>query len=279
LILVIQFFVNLALSSRGSAGLDFPLFAQTVFISQVVCIALPAALMTLLFTGRPLKTLMLDHWPKVSHVVVATLLAVFMFPLGQQFSVWVQQLYPFTPAVEEQVTALSAAMSQAPYWWMPYLLIAVLPAVCEEIAFRGFVLSGLRHLGHKWWAIGLSAIAFGMVHFFLQQKISAAAVGMVIGYLAVQTGSLIPCIVFHALYNSLAITSAHLGDIRSEESFADSPWAWLLQAEGESMFRLWVPVACLLGTMALLWWLHRLAYRRTKEEQLQEIRDRQLTGA
>jgi sodium transport system permease protein len=279
MIMVVQFFVSLALSARSSGGLDFPLFAQMTFITQVVCIALPAALMTLLFAGRPLKTLMLDHWPKASHVVVGALLAVLMFPLGLQFSVWVQQLYPFTPAVEEQVTALSAALAQAPYWWLPYLLIAVLPAFCEEIAFRGFVLSGLRHLGHKWWAIGLSAIAFGMVHFFLQQKISAAAVGMVIGYLAVQTGSLIPCIVFHALYNSLAITSARLEAIRSAESFADSPWNWLLQAEGETMFRLWVPVACLLGTTALLWWLHRLAYRRTEEEQLQEIRDRQQAGA
>ncbi len=279
LILVVQFFVNLALSARGNAGLDFPFLAQTIFISQVVCIALPAALMTLLFTGRPLKTLMLDHWPKISHVVVATLLALLMFPLGQQFSVWVQKLYPFTPEVGEQVTAFSAALAQAPYWWLPYLLIAILPAFCEEIAFRGFVLSGLRHLGHKWWAIALSALAFGMVHFFLQQKISAAAVGMVIGYLAVQTGSLIPCIVFHALFNGLSLASEHLVKILSSESFADSPWNWLLLAEGEGMFQPWVLAACSLGVMALLWWLHRIAYCRTEEEQLQEVRDRRLAGA
>jgi len=279
LILVVQFFVNLALSARGSAGLDFPFLAQTIFISQVVCIALPAALMTLLFTGRPRKTLMLDRWPKFSHVVVGALLAVLMFPLGQQFSVWVQQLYPMTPEVGEQVTALSAAMAQATYWWLPYLLIAILPALCEEIAFRGFVLSGLRHLGHKWWAIGLSAVAFGMVHFFLQQKISAAAVGMVLGYLAVQTGSLIPCMVFHALYNGLALTADRFSKILTEGSWADSPWKWLLQTEGDSMFQPWVLAACLLGAMALFWWLHRLAYRRTEEEQLQEVRDRQLAGA
>jgi sodium transport system permease protein len=202
-----------------------------------------------------------------------------MFPLGQQFSVWVQQLYPITPEVGEQVTALSAAMAQAPYWWLPYLLIAILPALCEEIAFRGFVLSGLRHLGHKWWAICFSAVAFGMVHFFLQQKISAAAVGMVLGYLAVQTGSLIPCMVFHALYNGLALTADRFSKILTEGSLAESPWKWLLQTEGDSMFQPWVLAACLLGAMALFWWLHRLAYHRTEEEQLQEVRDRQLAGA
>ena len=279
LILVIQFFINLALSARGGAGLDFPFLAQTLFISQVVCIALPAALMTLLFTGRPLKTLMLDHWPRFSHVMAGALLAMLMFPLGQQFSVWVKQLYPYTPEVVEQAAALSSALAQAPNWWLPYLLMAILPAFCEEIAFRGFVLSGLRHLGHKWWAIALSALAFGMVHFFLQQKISAAAVGMVIGYLAVQSGNLIPCMVFHALYNGLALASERLGKIMSSESLVESPWRWLLQIEGDGMFQPWVLAACLLGVTALIWWLHRQAYHRTEEEQLQEVRDRQLAGA
>lgn len=279
LILIVQFFVNLALSARSNGELDFTVLGQTIFISQVVCIALPAALMTLLFTRRPLKTFMLDHWPKMSHLAVGALLAVFMFPLGQQFSVWVQQLYPFTPEVGEQVAAFSAAMAQAPYWWLPYLLIAILPAFCEEIAFRGFVLSGLRHLGHKWWAIGLSAVAFGMVHFFLQQKISAVAVGMVIGYLAVQTGSLVPCMVFHAIYNSLGLYAERLGKMLTDESLVDSQWNWLLEIDGDSLFQPWALATCLLGVMALLWWLDRLAYHRTEEEQLQEVRDRQLAGA
>ena len=235
--------------------------------------------MTLLFTRKPLKTLMLDRWPKLSHVAAAALLAVLLFPLGQQFSVWVQQLYPFTPEVSEQVTAFSAALAQAPYWWLPYLLIAILPAFCEEIAFRGFVLSGLRHLGHKWWAIAVSALAFGMVHFFLQQKISAAAVGMVIGFIAVQTGSLIPCITFHALYNGLALASERMAKVLADGNLNESAWGWLLQSEGEAMFRPWVLAACLLGVAALCAWLHHLAYRRTEEERLQEVRDRRLAGA
>jgi len=102
---------------------------------------------------------------------------------------------------------------------------------------------------------------------------------MVLGYLAVQTGSLIPCMVFHALYNGLQLSAARLGKILTEGSLADSPWKWLLQPEGDSLFQPWVLATCLLGTLALFWWLHRLAYRRTEEEQLQEVRDRQLAGA
>lgn len=278
LILVVQFFVNLSLSARSDTGLDFTFLAQTVFISQVVCIALPAALMTLLFTRNLRKSLLLDRWPKLSQIGVAALLAVMMFPLGRQFSVWVQQLYPFTPEVTEQAQAFSTAMAQAPYWWLPYVLIALLPAFCEEIAFRGFVLSGLRHLGHKWWAIGISAIAFGMVHFFLQQKISAAVVGVVLGFLAVQTGSLVPAMVFHALYNSLQLIAERFGTGLTEEAIVDSPLRWVLRPEGKGMFQPWALAGCLLGVIALCWCLHRMPYRRTDEETLQEVRERQLAG-
>ena len=83
-------------------------------------------------------------------------------------------------------------IASAPYVWLPFLLMAVLPAICEELAFRGFILSGLRHVGHKWWAIALSAVFFGIAHTVVQQSLAAAALGLVIGYVAVQTTSLVP---------------------------------------------------------------------------------------
>jgi sodium transport system permease protein len=239
----------------------------------------PAVLMALLFTRNLRKTLMLDHLPKASHLAIAALMAVLMFPLGQQFALWIQQLYPYTPEVNAQVTAFAETMKSAPYWWMPVLLIAILPAFCEEIAFRGFILSGLRHLGHKWWAIGFSAVAFGMVHFFLQQKISAAAVGLVIGLVAVQTGSLIPCMVFHALYNGLTLSAGEFAESIGEELSAESSWSILLRTDNQGLFQPWVLLVSLVGIVACCWWLHRQPYLRSDEEQLQEAREHQLVGA
>ena len=56
--------------------------ALLLFISQVVCIALPALLMALLLTGRPLKTLLLDRLPRLAACGVAVLLAVLLHPVG-----------------------------------------------------------------------------------------------------------------------------------------------------------------------------------------------------
>lgn len=279
-VMIVQFFVNLTLSAKAGMGSDFRSLAQMLFISQVVCIALPVGLLTLLFARKPAKTMLLDRWPKLSHVVVAALLAVLMFPLAQQFGQWVQQLYPYSEEVRQQIANLESTLNDAPNWWLPFVLIAILPAFCEELAFRGFVLSGLRHLGHKWWAIAISAIAFGMAHFILQQKISAAAVGLVIGLIAVQTGSLIPCIVFHALFNSLTLATAKLAASIDAAVKKYPVLESIIRTDGEGVFQPAVMIACLIGAAGLLWWLHQLPYRRTDEERLQEALDhQQLAGA
>ncbi len=276
---IVQFFVNLSLSAQEGTGSSFHSLSQLVFISQVVCIALPAGLMTLLFTRRPARTLLLDRLPRITHVLVAAVLAVLMFPLGGKLGQWIEMLYPISSDVKEQIAALSETLQNAPNWWLPLLLIGLLPAICEEIAFRGFILSGLRHLGHKWWAISISALAFGMAHFILQQKVSAAALGLVIGVLAVQTGSLIPCIVFHAIYNSLTVLSARLAENLESWMVKYPQLNSFLRTDNQGLFQYWVLIVCLVGSAGILWWLHRLPYHRTDEEQLQESLDKQFVGA
>lgn len=271
LIMVIQFFISVA-ARPPAEGLTFSFFAQMAFISQTVCILMPAALMTLLFTSNRRRTLLLEKVPSGSHVVGAVLLAVVAHPLIIQLGELVQRIYPMSPDVQAQAESLESALGAAPYWWLPYLLIAVLPAFCEEIAFRGFILSGLRHVGHKWWAIGLSAVAFGGVHLFMQQKISAAIIGVVIGFLAVQSGSLWTCIAYHFTHNGLQLLSANLGKLAADGRHprlarwyaGENP---LISDPGT----LSICAACAIG---LLWAFTRVSYRRTDEEQLQEARER-----
>jgi sodium transport system permease protein len=273
LIYVVQFFTQLAISANTPAEPSFRYVVLLLFISQVVCIALPAVLMALLFTDQPLKTLLLDRPPKLAACVVAVLLAILLHPVGLQLAHGIRQLYPIQAEVLTDLEAFANLLKTAPYPWLPFLLMALLPAVCEELAFRGFVLSGLRHLGSKSWAIGLTAVFFGIAHGVIQQSLAAAAVGLVIGYVAVQTGSLIPCMLFHLSYNGLMF-----GSVKLTEISRDWPqWAvpFYEPSPGEIVYR-W-PVVAVFGLASLLplWWLHRLPYQATREEQINEARARQ----
>jgi sodium transport system permease protein len=149
----------------------------------------------------------------------------------------------------------------------------VLPALCEEVAFRGFILSGLRHLGSKWWAIGLSAVCFGLAHTVVQQSIAAVALGVVIGYIAVQTGSLVPCMLFHLVYNSLMFATLRLPELAERRPELASLFR---QPTADQIVYQWPIVAmCGLAAIVPILWLHRLPFHATKEEQLSDARARQ----
>jgi len=274
LIYVLQFFTQLAISRRVPAEPDFRFFALLVFVSQVVCIALPAVLMALLFTEPPLKTLLLDRRPKLGTCAMAVLLAALYHPVGMQIVYGIRTLYPISKEAMTDLDQVGKLIASAPYPWLPYLLLAGLPALCEELAFRGFVLSGLRHLGSKWWAIGLTAVFFGIAHGIIQQSLAATVVGVVIGYVAVQAGSLVPCILFHLTYNALMFAS--LGWL--VDATRDWP-AWLMPlhqpSPTEIVYKWPVVVVCAIAALAPLAWLHRLPYQATREEQINEARARQ----
>ena len=146
---------------------------------------------------------------------------------------------------------------QGANFWVLLLLIAVVPAVCEELAFRGFILSGFRHLGHKRRAILYSALLFGVAHGILQQSLIASLVGMVLGYVAVQSGSIVPCMVFHLCHNALAIVNSRI----TPDMLPDWPLLRAFAAPAESGGCAFTWPTIVTGAMAaylLLAWFGRL---------------------
>jgi sodium transport system permease protein len=154
-------------------------------------------------------------------------------------------------------------------------IMALLPALCEELAFRGFVMSGFRHVGHKWWAIALSAVAFGAVHMFLSQKISAAAIGIVIGYLAIHTGSLWPGVLFHAIHNGILVSLQRW--TTAIEADPSSPLGRLMAGDEPLLYHPATVAGCALAAGAILWSLSGTTFQNTREEQIEEARQRQDT--
>jgi sodium transport system permease protein len=270
LIYVIQFFVRLALSGSTPESPNFNYLALLIIVSQVVCIAVPALLMTILLTARPRRTLLLERIPKPAVCAAAVLLGLLLHPLGLQVVHWITKLYPIQEEVQNSTAAFGRMFQTAPYPWLPYLLMALLPALCEELAFRGFILSGLRHLGSKWWAIGLSALFFGLAHTVVQQSIAAAGLGLVIGYIAVQTGSLVPCILFHVTYNAVMFSMAQLAELFRSRPVLEN---LITQSSPDQIQYVWpVTLVCSLAAAVLLWWLQRLPYQHSLEEQISEAR-------
>jgi sodium transport system permease protein len=198
LILLMTFFVSL----RAAPPRVWADFVQAVAATQLGLVAAPALIMTLVLARRPRQTLLLNL-PRLWMLPAALLLAVCLHPLVVLLAQGIDATYPMSEETLRALEGLSAVVQGTPLWQV-LLVVALLPAICEELAFRGFILSGLRHVGNSW-AIAISSVLFGLTHGLLQQSLSAIVIGFVLGYLAVQTRSLLPCAIFHFTHNSLAV--------------------------------------------------------------------------
>ena len=81
---------------------------------------------------------------------------------------------------------------------------AVLPALLEELVFRGFIMQPLRRYG-DWFAIISSAVLFGLVHGNMTQVPFAVIAGLALGYISVVTGSMWMNILLHFLNNLISV--------------------------------------------------------------------------
>ena len=267
LILVMHFFLSFSLTMpEGLGG-----FARTVLTSQLAVIAVPALLMTIILTGSPRQTLLLK-WPSGATIPAAALLAVALHPAANVLQSVVRQLYPVGENIRPALEKMQELFRQADFWPL-VLVIALVPAVCEELAFRGFILSGFRHMGHKWRAIIYSALLFGLAHGILQQSLIACLLGTVLGYLAVQSGSILPCMVFHVVHNAMAVANSRI----APDMIPDAPLLRRFVTPGDGggcLFEWPLVIVGSLGAVLVLAWFGRLQCPKSREEELEESIER-----
>ncbi len=100
------------------------------------------------------------------------------------------------------------------------LVVAVLPAIAEELFFRGLVQKYMiGWVGKRFWGILITAAIFSAIHMQFQGFIPRLLLGMLFGYLYVWSGSILAPIAAHFANNSTAVFVYYLigkGDIPSK---------------------------------------------------------------
>jgi membrane protease YdiL (CAAX protease family) len=105
--------------------------------------------------------------------------------------------------------------------------VAVVPALCEETLVRGIVLPALLRLVGPTGAIVLSAIVFAVIHLDPYRTLFTLVLGLALGLLRVRTGSLVACVVAHAVLNGLTFAVAPLVDDPAQGLPEPRPWLGL----------------------------------------------------
>ena len=201
MILVLSFFVSFSL---GGVPDSFLSFSKTTIVQLVTTVLVPALFMAVMLSKNPRKSLRLNFCT-VPVACAAVVMAICFHPLFMAFRELVLIIYPMTGDMSGFETVFENILAGAPGVWAILLVMAIIPAVIEEIAFRGFILSGLESLKNKWQAIAIASLFFGLSHSIIQQSVITGVVGVILGIIAVQSRSIIPCILYHATHNSLTV--------------------------------------------------------------------------
>lgn len=99
------------------------------------------------------------------------------------------------------------------------IAMAVLPPILEEAVFRGAILGTMKkYMGRG--AIFFSAFLFALMHANFNQMPVAFVMGLILGWFAYETGSLIVPVVLHLCNNMFSVGFGMLGNILSEETFS-----------------------------------------------------------
>ncbi|MBX7154095.1 MAG: CPBP family intramembrane glutamic endopeptidase [Candidatus Kapaibacterium sp.] len=123
---------------------------------------------------------------------------------------------------------------------------ALIPAIAEEVLFRGVMQRSVEQHSGVPVAIVHTAMLFTFIHFNPAQSIPLLALAVLLSVVAASSRSLIPGTIIHFLNNALAVSSIHIAQVQSLDTAGNN---------------LPLPVAILLlllsgaSIVACAWWL------------------------
>ncbi len=135
--------------------------------------------------------------PAAGHLAAAAMIGVALwFP-----TLFLLQFLPFPKdagaPIAKMVALPSLATTVAAY--------AVVPALCEELLFRGVLLRALSRRFDAAVAVLVSALAFSLYHLNLAQLAPSFVLGLALGAVSLRARSIIPAMLIHAINNAVAI--------------------------------------------------------------------------
>ncbi|MFM8472703.1 MAG: lysostaphin resistance A-like protein [Candidatus Kapaibacterium sp.] len=109
--------------------------------------------------------------------------------------------------------AMKALLHAEGPWSVPLQLVclAVIPAIAEEVVFRGVLQRSLEASLRPSRAILITTLVFCLLHFQPSTLLPMLVLGTVLGMLAYRSRSLVPGMILHAVFNGIMVVLFQMG--------------------------------------------------------------------
>lgn len=223
------------------------------FIATLFMFFLPSFFYARICHKKAFKHLGFIKVPNIQQLVLVGIIMFFaLFVVGALSELWKQIPFPknwqqhFKAAEDEYSRQMQvmARMNGVGDYILSLLIVALLPAVFEEMIFRG----ALQNLFSRWlkapvWAIVITAIIFSAFHGSYDGFLPRFALGFILGWLFYRTGNIWVNIAAHFINNAIGITTLY---------YYSKPGQATDLAKLDDSFPLWLGAIGVLGVIALL---------------------------
>jgi uncharacterized protein len=197
---------------------------SVLFLNHLLGFILPAIFTAILvYKNASINYLQLKKLPDMNTVGLAFLLLVVSVPLVQ-YSYLINKMIPLPQwmhGLEQDTSKMLVAILTKEYWYeavLNVLLIGVVPAIGEEMVFRGILQQQLgRIFKNEHVVVWLSAAIFSAIHMQFEGFLARMVLGALLGYLFVWTRNLWVPMIVHLLNNGLQIIFMYAANIKPSE--------------------------------------------------------------
>ena len=162
------------------------------------------------------RQLQLMRMPQISTLALTLLLILFALPLVA-WSIWLNQLIPlpdWATGMEDQLEGLLRMLltMDSPFEVVfSFVVMAVVPAVGEELLFRGLLQNQLEKLiKNPHAAVWIAAFIFSFFHFQFEGFLARFVLGAILGYSLIWTRNLWIPIFGHLVFNGTQVLTTAL---------------------------------------------------------------------
>ncbi len=173
-----------------------------VFATQMILLFIP--LLVVLYMKKDVRLTYGFARTTLGGCLGAAILSVGLFLVNVALSYVMMELFP------QSASRVSDSFSQIMDGGIAInlLVIALAPAVCEELLFRGFILHAMKEAYRPWVAIGITAALFGAYHMSVAKFVPTGLLGLALCYAVYRTGSIFPAMLIHFINNAISVVAS-----------------------------------------------------------------------
>lgn len=184
----------------GCAPLQYYFGMTGLALTEMIILIM--ALIPTFLAGQKFSEVFPVKRPALRHLVGVVLMWVGTFMVVSVVNIIISLMFPKEMA--ELSEGLGDVFTSIPFI-LSFLVVAVMPAICEEALHRGYILSTMRSVKKDWIVVLIMGVIFGVFHLDPFRFAGTAILGGVMTYIMLKTSNFLYPALLHFINNSFSL--------------------------------------------------------------------------